>query len=181
MKNAATLSISKLDAARRQLEVAIRLYFFDDDPVSIYTLGAAAYGVLRDIASAKKIPLLTTEQRLMARVVPGKERELLAVLRRHQNFFKHADRDADAAIDFNPESTEWLLFDGSVAYTQLTSETTPIMGTLNMWWQYRNRDLIKAEHSDLRATLEAHSQWFTRGRREYFSKVFPLLQAPGAG
>jgi hypothetical protein len=181
MKHSPTLSISKLDAARRQLEVAIRLYFFDDDPVSIYTLGAAAYGVLRDIALAKKVQLLTGEQRLIDRVVPGKERELLAALRRHQNFFKHADRDPDAAIDFNPESTEWLLFDSTVAYAQLTNETTPLMGTFNLWWQYSNRDLIKEEHSQARANLEVHSDWFTKGRRVYFARVLPIFNRPNAG
>jgi hypothetical protein len=29
--------VSKLDAAKRQLETAIRLYFSDGDPVSIHT------------------------------------------------------------------------------------------------------------------------------------------------
>jgi hypothetical protein len=39
------LKISKLDAAKRQLEVAIRLYFYFGDPVAIHTLTAAAYNI----------------------------------------------------------------------------------------------------------------------------------------
>jgi hypothetical protein len=39
--------VSKLDAAKRQLETVIRLYFSNGDPVSIHTLTAAAYNVLR--------------------------------------------------------------------------------------------------------------------------------------
>lgn len=175
MDRAAALSISKLDAARRQLEVAIRLYFFNDDPVSTYTLGAAAFGVLRDIAQAKGKTLVTAEQQMIDRVVPGKERELMAALRRHQNFFKHADRDPDATIDFNPDSIEWLLFDCTVAYAQLTAETTPLMGTFNLWWRIQHRDLIKEEYSEMRSQLDEHAEWF-KSRREYLSNVLPMME-----
>lgn len=171
-----TLSISKLDAARRQIEVAIRLYFSNDDPISIYTLGAAGYGVLRDIAVAKSMSLRTAEQGLMERVVPGKEKELIAALRRHQNFFKHADRDPDAAIDFNPDSTEWLLFDSCIAYLQITGESTPLMRTMNLWWQIQHRDLVKAEYPEIRSRLEQHAD-LLGNRLTYFSKVLPMMQA----
>jgi len=43
------LTISKLDAAKRQLETVIRLYFVHGDPVSIHTLTSAAYNVIRDV------------------------------------------------------------------------------------------------------------------------------------
>ena len=43
------LTVTKLDAAKRQLETAIRLWFHDAHPVSIDTLAAAALQVLVDI------------------------------------------------------------------------------------------------------------------------------------
>lgn len=43
------LKISKLDAAKRQLETAIRLYFNEADPISIHTLAGAAHTILSDI------------------------------------------------------------------------------------------------------------------------------------
>jgi hypothetical protein len=180
MKQATVLHISKLDAARRQLEVAIRLYFFDDDPVSIYTLGAASYGILRDYAASKGVELQTAEQGILRRVVPGKKRELMAALRKHQNFFKHANKDPDTLIEFDPESIEYLLFDGAVAYSQLTAETTPTMATFNLWWQYQHRGLIKEEFSADRERLETQSSIFEGGRRKYFARVLPLLQHPHA-
>jgi hypothetical protein len=45
----AQLHFSKLDVALRQLETAVTLYFHSADPVSIHTLTAAAYNVLRDL------------------------------------------------------------------------------------------------------------------------------------
>lgn len=43
--------VSKLDAAKRQLETVIRLYFAGRDPVSIHTLTAAAYNIVHDITA----------------------------------------------------------------------------------------------------------------------------------
>jgi hypothetical protein len=45
----ATLRISKLDAAKRQLETAITLYFNSGDWVSIHALAGAAYMIIRDV------------------------------------------------------------------------------------------------------------------------------------
>jgi hypothetical protein len=45
------LTISKLDAAKRQLETVIRLYFSNGDPVAIHTLTGAAHTVVRDIGA----------------------------------------------------------------------------------------------------------------------------------
>ena len=58
----ARLQISKLDAARRQLEIAVRLYFAEDDPVSIHTLTSAAYQLLSDINRALGGPPMLKER-----------------------------------------------------------------------------------------------------------------------
>ena len=50
--------VSKLDAAKWQLETAIRLYFSDSDPVSIHTVTAAAYNILRDVTKQKGVELM---------------------------------------------------------------------------------------------------------------------------
>jgi hypothetical protein len=49
------LRIGKLDAARRQLETAIILWFTDGDPVAIHTLAFAAYEIIH-VVSKKRDP-----------------------------------------------------------------------------------------------------------------------------
>jgi len=44
-------TVSKFEAARRQLETAALLYFNEGDNVSIHTLVSAAYGILEDLAA----------------------------------------------------------------------------------------------------------------------------------
>ena len=49
------LAITKLDAARRQLETAITLWFHDADPVSVHTLVMAAHGFLKHLARSVEV------------------------------------------------------------------------------------------------------------------------------
>lgn len=44
----ATLHVTKLAAAKRQLQAAIRLFFMEEDELAIHTVASAAYGLLKD-------------------------------------------------------------------------------------------------------------------------------------
>ena len=46
----ARLKVSKPEAARRQLDSAIRMLFKNEDPIAIHTLCMAAFRILRDLA-----------------------------------------------------------------------------------------------------------------------------------
>jgi hypothetical protein len=45
----ASLHITKLAAAKRQLQAAIRMYFMPEDELAVHTVAAAVYGLLKDI------------------------------------------------------------------------------------------------------------------------------------
>lgn len=40
------ITLTKIDAGRRHLEAAIKLFFFDDDVVAVHTLAAASFNLL---------------------------------------------------------------------------------------------------------------------------------------
>lgn len=69
--------ISKIDAAKRQLETAITLYFQNGDPVSIHTLAAAAYDVLHALCKVRGIKCFFKDTSMIRK---GKEKEYLAVV-----------------------------------------------------------------------------------------------------
>src|SRR5215510_10222247 len=93
--------ITKPQAAARQLDTAIRLYFNDDDKLAIQTLAWAAFGIL--IAYDKASNAGTVWGKVL-RNRPDKESRRIA------NFLKHADRDHDAVlVDFSIMTPEWLL------------------------------------------------------------------------
>ena len=78
--------IDKFDAAQRQLECAIRLWFVDEDSLAIHTLAYAACCLLRDLFGDQKAKVLRkfeTSQKFAE--VP--------------NFLKHADSDREYVLN----------------------------------------------------------------------------------
>src|SRR6266516_1903612 len=95
------LTISKLDAARRQLQTAITLWFSEGDPVSIHTLAFAAYEVIHWISKRRnphRRDLLLDSDHIKEEY----RKDWNVFIRKHANFFKHSDRDGDATIEFRP-------------------------------------------------------------------------------
>lgn len=64
---------------------------------------------------------------------------------RYENFFKHADRDSSAVLDFNPEATELFMLDAVLTYESLTGEVAPILSTFKAWMFVHNPGLIKEQ------------------------------------
>lgn len=104
----ASMTITKIDAARRQLEIAVLLYFNERDPLAIHTLAAAAGGVLEAliVRAGKTTPL---HDSLAGNIPPDLEKTVHQALRGPQNFLKHADRNPDSTMEFSPEFTELIL------------------------------------------------------------------------
>jgi len=98
------MRITKLDAAHRQIDSAIALYFDEGDEISIHTLVGAAHILITDLSSA------ANQETLIQRYIrPERRREFEGAIRAPQNFLKHADKDPHAALDFDPHVTELLL------------------------------------------------------------------------
>jgi hypothetical protein len=91
------VAITKIDAAKRQLETAVQLWFEDRDSVSIHTLISAAMGLLEPLARAKGTWRGVFDTSSMR---PGMEEEYLALMKLHQNFFKHGSKDSNESISF---------------------------------------------------------------------------------
>jgi hypothetical protein len=92
-------TVSKLDAAKRQLDCAIRLWFLDGDPVSIHTLVGAAYQIIHDINKKKGGKDILFD----ADVIKDEHRkEVRDWMRKDFMFFKHADNDMDGVTEFVP-------------------------------------------------------------------------------
>ena len=137
------VEISKIDAARRQLTVAIELYFRGFDPISIHTLAAAARNVLDNLCAHREIQVqIRLESMLQEIIKPEHHRMVRRKFREPENFFKHADRDPEETIRFNPDSTEFMLLEAVEAYCSLTKEQPPLLMAYRGWWMLHNQDLL---------------------------------------
>lgn len=136
--------LSKTDVARRQLVTAIRLYFNWDDEVSIHTLAAAARNVLCNLCERRGVTHSLLLDRLLDEFVkPEHHKEFRNKFRESENFFKHADRDPDGCLTFNPEATDYMLLEAVEAYAALIGERVPELHAYRGWWLLHHQGFLK--------------------------------------
>ena len=102
------IQVSKLEAAKRQLNVAIRLLFDAGDPVAVHTLVGAASVIISDLVEKHHPEKSWDKFAQEANKITASE--YFQVMRKPQNFLKHAREDADATLDFDLNDTESVAF-----------------------------------------------------------------------
>lgn len=169
------LSVSKLDAAKRQLETAIRLYFSDADPVSIHTLSAAAYTILRDLGKNTGSDPMIIKQILLKYIIPGKENLFLNKINEAENFFKHADKDHASTLKFDTSLSEFFIFDAIGQYYKLTGEDMPLFKLFRSWFVNSHPNLFNLpEHLSQQLQIIA-PETIKLGKVEYLRHFLPEL------
>lgn len=167
----ATESITKLDAARRQLDLAILLHFRDDDPLGVHTLAGAAHRILGDLLRLTgQEPHIGHKQ---ADVKRASHPELVRRINEARNFAKHADSDHDQVLTFNPDWTGYLIYDAIWMFIILSKTLRPGHGMFLVWIAIKYPDLrhldgvdgIKEDLDNLKKAfpeLNAHKEVFLK-------------------
>jgi hypothetical protein len=174
--SAAEIEVDKLDAARRQMETAITMFFNDGDVVSQHTLVMAAHGIVYDLASLQGIRGSIKDSPL---IPPEARRGFINALHVPQNFFKHADEDSGTKIRFRYNGTHFLLFDAVRLFGLLTGGDgiTHPMQVFLVWFQLNYPDLMPYQRveADLQKVRETTSDAGT------FKLLARVLLAQGSG
>ncbi len=102
----AKIILGKLEAASRQLSTAIELWFRDADPVSIHILACSAYQIVHDINSRRGGRDLLYDSLV---IKDEYRREWIDRIKRAYNFFKHADKDPTASVEFDPTNNVFFI------------------------------------------------------------------------
>ena len=108
--------VTKIGAARSQLNEAITLFFEERDPVSIHTLASASLQILNDHIQDQGI---VWDDNLLLHynsiyIKDEHRREWCAKINEARNFFKHADKDVcegKSSIDFNPSMNDFHIME----------------------------------------------------------------------
>ncbi len=105
-KKRSLMHVSKLDAAKRQLRTAIRLWFNEEDPVAIHTLAHAAHEIIHSLFKKQGLRGLLFD----ADIVKDEHRGAWSkAIKKNANFFKHAREDPDGKIEFNAGTNEYII------------------------------------------------------------------------
>jgi hypothetical protein len=105
--DAGKITVTKIDAAQRQPDTAIQLWFSDGDPVAIHTLASASHEIIDHLYKKSGLRHLLFDPPTIAKEHRNK---WATQVRRHYNFFKHARHDDDKTIDFKPAANEFIIF-----------------------------------------------------------------------
>jgi hypothetical protein len=120
-----TIHISKLEAARRQLDTALQLWFDDGEPISIHVLAFSAYDVIHAV-SKKRNPNRANLLFDSAMIKDEFRGEWAVLIKTPSGFFKHARNDPEGTIDFNPKLSELLMTFAIRGVAACNMDLTPI-------------------------------------------------------
>jgi hypothetical protein len=136
--------ISKLEAARRQVDFAIEQHFAEADPFAIHTIICAALGILQ--ALAERSGTVRIHQATKDVIVPGKEAEFRRYMNRASNFLKHADRDPDERLaDIAEDVNGPTIFVATCYYADLAREVSAPMSVYMHWFSALNPRVLTEE------------------------------------
>lgn len=151
MSEAAEGGISKIDAARRQLDTAIELWFKDGDGLSAFTLAYASFRLLGNLYAHQE-----TDGFGQAIERLTKERGAHKSMARIANFLKHADRDPEDFLSFfHPDLTVAVIGLSTLLYKNLTDSLSLKMEAFDSWTEATAADELGIPETDQNAERAA--------------------------
>jgi LmbE family N-acetylglucosaminyl deacetylase len=172
--------ITKIQAAERQLDTAIKLFFENVDRLSCYTLAAASREITDDLCEKRKSELyrgelerlgdpqlirLSFRDEMEILIKPEHIKEAMRLLKKPQNFLKHADRDHDKHLDdISAEEVSLLIFSAVRNFALLEKRSSPAMSIFLCWFTTAHPDLINTHSADYHNLRELAAK---------MKKVFP--------
>jgi hypothetical protein len=121
-----TITVTKLEAARRQLTVALGLWFEDGDPIAIHTLASAAYEIIHVLSKEKNRPRgLLFDSDVIEDDFRG---EWNSLIKNPANFFKNAKKEKAQTLEFNPGLSELFRMFAVLGLHYCGEETSDIEG-----------------------------------------------------
>jgi hypothetical protein len=149
------MTITKIEAARRQLITSIRLLFEDADSISVYTLAHASWEVL-DALCKHEGKLRFREQ--MASATGKGEKAIKEIANFGKNFFKHADSDPEGVLeDFSDDLNDHVLLAATMDYGVLATTKPMEVQFYPLWYfgVYPEKLLLPAM-AEIRDTSETN-------------------------
>lgn len=139
----ARIQTNKADAARRQVDAAIRMLFQAEDPVPIHTLAMASFGILRNLTEKRGNSI---QAEIDSMIKPGMEGKFWGRFFNLANFLKHADKDPEAIHDFAEEEVnDMVLALCAKLYASLGYSLTQEMSALLVWFCCVHEETMASE------------------------------------
>lgn len=125
------ITVTKLEAARRQLKTAIELWFADGDPVSVHTLAHASHEVLHRIYRNRGLKDLLFDSTL---IKDEHRAEFSISIKESANFFKHAKNEGETDISiFRTQRNDLYLLMSVIAIDRMKETRSDVEAAFIFW------------------------------------------------
>jgi len=175
---ATLLKVTKLEAARSQIETAIELWFNGGDDISILALAAASHEVIHRLYRNKGMKDLLFDSTLLT---PEQKHEFPIMLKAAANCFKHAKNETEAtdSITFTPEISVVFLTSSICGMWRFGVTLNDTESAFTIWHQLHRPHWFKdVPTSGIPA--EVLNQLRNIPPREFFQSVLLLRAAAAA-
>lgn len=126
------ITLTKEEAAKRELNHAIKMFFRRDDPICVHLVASAAHEILYHLCCHKG---LKPSMKHKIEVLPKeKQKEILYHLDKAYNYLKHAKHDANDNLTFSIEHIEAILIDACVMYQELFTSLSHNTSVFHTWF-----------------------------------------------
>lgn len=161
-----SVTVTKIDAAKRQAEIAIELFFGDGDIVSLQSLTENAREILAQLGRGAGLPSPLEAKMSELQAIHGKDfKSRLAVPR---DFAKHSGaNDSQERCDYYPSHIQSMLLDALGQYQKLAGGLTPRMEAFVLWTRGTRVEDFKGTPMHA-AALEAREQIGGRKKRNFY-------------
>ena len=138
------MKLNKKDVAIRHTNQAIKMFFHKEDPVPTLVIVCAANYILHDLAIKNNIPILLGYNGIFQKILIKQEFQQIVNTRRSEiyNFFKHAKKDFDKMIEFNPDLIWYYILENIIIIKQLDCDFSKEMGYFVFWLTLAKRNLF---------------------------------------
>lgn len=166
------VELSKMDALNRQIDTAIEIFFNNWDIVSFHTLSWNSRVVALDLAKKHKLNLWIHQT-----IKIDKRWEFERKIREPKNFFKHAEKDFDEKYFFNPDITEYLLYDAIYLFSLLNkNKLSKNMNIFNIYFYLNHQEILE---EDFKKNFLAHNNIFEKiNTKEKIWKIYNSIEIP---
>ena len=158
------ITVDKLQAAHAQVRAAIELWADGDNPIAVHTLIAAAHEIVHALYIRKGLQdLLLDSDWIKPEFLPLWRSRI----RERANFFKHADRDPDAAIELDPEVNELHIMFTLVGLHRMGEEVCEEGLAFMRWIEFNRPNLMKVDLLGQALPAAIIEQFRQYSRREF--------------
>ncbi|MGY4828214.1 hypothetical protein ACVNIS_06530 [Sphaerotilaceae bacterium SBD11-9] len=161
--------VTKLDAAREQLQEAITLFFEDRSAIAIHTLVLSAHQVLHDYTE-RKASMIKND-----RALNEHGQSIIQRYNREFNFFKHAKGDKNDTLKFDPELHTFFLADALHLFAAATGEWPRAHQAFNFWFILKRPNMVESEVAK-KAVAQALAWGWTHENKKVFLR---MIREPG--